>query len=85
MEIKTIKITSKGQICIPKEMREEVNFKEGERLLVIAKDHEIILKKSEEALSKFEFDTESIKTMLASENSLKKDWDNKYDDRWNKY
>jgi predicted CopG family antitoxin len=26
---------------------------------------------------------ESILTMLASENSLKKDWDNKLDERWN--
>ncbi len=28
-------------------------------------------------------DKESILTMLASEDSLKKDWDNKLDDRWN--
>lgn len=85
MEIKTIKITSKGQICIPKEMRKEADFKEGEKLLAIAKNHEIILKKSKEVLNKLDFNTESIKTMLASEESLKKDWDNKYDDRWNKY
>jgi len=28
---------------------------------------------------------ESISTMLLSEETLKKDWDNKYDERWNKY
>lgn len=28
-------------------------------------------------------DKESILTMLASESALKKDWDNKLDDRWN--
>jgi len=27
---------------------------------------------------------EGILTMLASENALKKDWDNKNDERWNK-
>ena len=27
--------------------------------------------------------SESFLTMLASENSLKKDWDNKSDERWN--
>jgi len=28
---------------------------------------------------------ESINIMLISEKSIKKDWDNKYDERWNKY
>ncbi len=28
-------------------------------------------------------DRESILTMLASEDALKKDWDNKMDERWN--
>ncbi|MEK6872754.1 MAG: hypothetical protein AABW90_01945 [Nanoarchaeota archaeon] len=28
-------------------------------------------------------DSESIMTMLASEDVLKKDWDNKLDERWN--
>lgn len=85
VEIKTIKLSSKGQICIPKETRKEVNFKEGEKLVLIAKDHEIIIKKSKEMLNKLDFQTESMKTMLMSKDSLKKDWDNDYDDRWNKY
>ena len=28
---------------------------------------------------------ESIEVMLLSEGALRKDWDNKYDERWNKY
>ena len=34
---------------------------------------------------KLGIDEESLVTMLLSEETLKKDWDNKYDERWNKY
>jgi len=44
-----------------------------------------IIKKRIEELETIEKskDRESILTMLASENVLKKDWDNKMDERWN--
>ncbi len=43
------------------------------------------IKKRLEELEKLEKspDNESILTMLASEEVLKKDWDNKSDERWN--
>lgn len=45
-----------------------------------------VIKKRLEELEKLEKspDKESILTMLASEEVLKKDWDNKSDKRWNK-
>jgi len=52
MEIKTIKISAKGQLCIPQEMRKEVGFKEGDQLVMIAKENQIILKKSKEIINK---------------------------------
>ena len=36
-------------------------------------------------LRKLGLEEESIAIMLLSEPILKKDWDNKYDERWNKY
>lgn len=44
-----------------------------------------IIKKRIEELEKLEDikDNEGILTMLASESVLRKDWDNKYDERWN--
>lgn len=44
-----------------------------------------ILEKRLDELDKLEDykDSESIFTMLASENVLKKDWDNESDERWN--
>lgn len=39
------KLSSKGQIVIPQELREELNLKEGETFAVIGKKDTIILKK----------------------------------------
>ena len=36
-------------------------------------------------MKKLNIDEESIVTMLLSEETLKKDWNNKYDELWNKY
>ncbi|MBS3090501.1 AbrB/MazE/SpoVT family DNA-binding domain-containing protein [Candidatus Pacearchaeota archaeon] len=45
-EISITKISSKGQIVIPKEMRE--NLEEGDRLVIIKNDNQLILKKVED-------------------------------------
>jgi len=44
-EISTTIISSKGQIVLPKEMRKELNLKEGNILAVIREDSMIVLKK----------------------------------------
>ena len=43
VNISITKISSKGQIVIPQEMRE--NLKEGDRLVIIRNDNQLILKK----------------------------------------
>jgi len=60
MEIDTTKMSSRGQIVIPLEMRK--NIKEGDKLILIKKDDEIIIKKS------------IPETALWSEKSLAKTW-----------
>lgn len=80
MEIKTIKLSAKGQLCIPQEMREEVGFKEGEKLILIAKGNEIIIQKSNNIFEKMKLDKESFETMLMSEAALAKDWLSKEDE-----
>jgi len=64
--IDTTKMSSRGQVVIPLDMREDI--KEGDKLIVIRKDNEIILKK---------FIPESA---LWSEKSLAKTWMNKEED-----
>ena len=67
MQIDTNKMSSRGQIVIPLDMRKDIN--EGEKLIVIRKDDEIILKR---AISE---------TALLSEKSLSEAWLSKEDEK----
>jgi len=42
-----VKVSKKGQIVIPKEAREKLKIREGEKLALILRDDEIVLKKIE--------------------------------------
>ena len=83
-DIKTVKISGKGQISIPKDIRNELNLKEGETLIMIPDGKKILLEKKDVFIKKLRTD-EGKDTMIMSEHVLKKDWDNKYDERWDKY
>jgi AbrB family looped-hinge helix DNA binding protein len=48
MEIATTKLSSRGQIVIPVEMRS--HLKEGDNLVIIKRGEELILKKEKEAI-----------------------------------
>ena len=67
MMIDTTKMSSRGQVVIPLDMREDI--KEGDKLIIIRKDNEIILKKS------------IPESALWSEKSLAKTWLNKEEDK----
>jgi antitoxin PrlF len=43
-----IKVSSKGQIIIPKEVRKKIGVKSGEKLLVLTRDGDILLRKTKE-------------------------------------
>ncbi|HOW36795.1 MAG TPA: AbrB/MazE/SpoVT family DNA-binding domain-containing protein [Candidatus Pacearchaeota archaeon] len=71
MIIGTTKMSSRGQVVIPLEMRK--GFSEGGKLIVILKDNKIILKK---------FIPENA---ILSESSLAKTWFNKKENESWKY
>ena len=73
MEIKTAKITEKGQIAIPKDIRAMGGFKEGSKVAILAFEDRIELRRMEQI-------SEKMFTALASEKSLAKDWNSKEDD-----
>ena len=56
MEIAITKMSSKGQIVIPLEMRK--NITEGEKLIIIEKDNQFFLKKATDVSKNFEEDLE---------------------------
>ena len=59
VEIDTTKISSKGQIVIPSNMRKD--FKEGDSLLIIKDKNTILLKKANDLDEKFKEDLEFAK------------------------
>ncbi|MEK6925862.1 MAG: AbrB/MazE/SpoVT family DNA-binding domain-containing protein [Nanoarchaeota archaeon] len=66
MQIDTTKMSSRGQVVIPLEMRKDI--KEGERLIIIRNNDEIILKKN------------LPETAILSEKSLSETWLSKEDE-----
>ncbi len=67
VEIEITRLSSKGQIVIPLEMRK--GLKEGDKMIVVKKDDEIILKKS------------ISEDAILSEKSLSRSWMNKKEDK----
>lgn len=72
MEIRTAKITEKGQICIPAEARAN-GFKEGSKVSII------VLKDRIELIPMDKMN-DAMLTMLASEKILARDWLSKEDE-----
>ena len=58
-EIAITKISSKGQVVIPQEMRD--GLKEGDKLIIIKNDNQIILKKADDFSETFEEDLKFAK------------------------
>ena len=73
IEMRTITITSKGQIAIPKELRKLKGFKEGAKVAVIAFKDRIELR----PIRHF---SERMLPALISEKALAKDWLSKEDE-----
>ena len=69
-----VTVCEKGQIVIPKKIREEFNIAKGTKMLIKEDNDKIIIKP-------IKLDEKHI-LMLLSESSLKKTWNNRYDERW---
>lgn len=73
LEMKTTKITSKGQIAIPKDIREKEGFREGTKVAILAFEDRVELRPIGQI-------NEMMFTLFASEKALAKDWLSKEDD-----
>ena len=73
VEMKTVKITEKGQISIPKDIREIEGFEEGDKIAILAFEDRVELR----SLKQF---NERMFTALVSEKVLAKDWLSKEDE-----
>ncbi|MEK6973796.1 MAG: AbrB/MazE/SpoVT family DNA-binding domain-containing protein [Nanoarchaeota archaeon] len=69
-----ITVGEKGQIVIPKKIRDELKIIKGTKLIITEDKDKISIKP-------IKIDERHL-LMLLSETSLKKTWNNKYDERW---
>jgi len=72
-EIKTVTITEKGQIAIPKIIRMLEGFKEGSKISMVAYEDKIELRPMKKI-------SEGLSRALLSESALAKDWNNPEED-----
>ena len=73
IEMRSATITSKGQIAIPKEIRELEGFREGDKIAILAFENRVELRPLKQINSK-------LFTAIASEKVLAKDWLSKEDE-----
>lgn len=82
-ELKTIKVSEKGQVTIPSDIQKNTGIKKGDRLFIFTKNNKIMLGKIDTLMSQIADDYKDIESI--SEVALKKLWDNKADSIWDKY
>jgi AbrB family looped-hinge helix DNA binding protein len=75
MEAKVIKVTDKGQISIPTDIRKSVNIKKGDKIIIIRSGKRILIEKLKES--------DFSDLLRHSEKVAKRLWDNKEDEVWN--
>ncbi|MCX6803137.1 MAG: AbrB/MazE/SpoVT family DNA-binding domain-containing protein [Candidatus Diapherotrites archaeon] len=79
-ELSILTVSAKGQIVLPKATRCRLGVKKGTKLLLIETKNGVSLRRVSDALKNKL--TQGLETMIASESSLAKDWNNKEDSAW---
>ena len=83
MKMKTVRISDKGQISIPIDIRNSLGLRRGDELILIQTDNKILIEKPKKMIKKVKEDFKDIITL--TESSLKKFWLNKEDEIWDEY
>ena len=83
MEIKTVKVSDKGQIAIPSSIREKIGIDKGDELILCENEGKILIQKLNKISKSIK---DGFKDILKyNQDSLKEVWDNKEDDIWATY
>jgi AbrB family looped-hinge helix DNA binding protein len=83
IKFKTIKVSKKGQIAIPSDIRKEMGISEGDELLLVKKGKRIMLEKASELSGQLKDEFDDL--LAFSESSLKNIWNNREDEIWKRY
>ena len=81
--LKTVTVSEKGQIIVPKEIQELLGIQKGDSLVITAKNKKILIQKTTNVEKHIEDDFDDL--LRYSESSLGKLWNNKRDNVWEKY
>ena len=73
VEMKSVTITKKGQIAIPKHIREMDGFREGSKIAILAFDDRVELRPLGHV-------DEKMATAMATEKVLARDWNSREDE-----
>ncbi len=79
-DIKTVKVSEKGQIAIPLDIRESIGIRQGDTLMLIQEEDKLLLQKTDNI--KKEVKDEFKHLLKHSEDVAKKFWSSKADDVW---
>lgn len=82
LKVKTVKVSDKGQISIPSDIRREMKIKKGEELLLVKKGDRLLIEKSSKASKKFAGEFNFM--LKHAEIVARKLWNNKEDEIWDK-
>jgi AbrB family looped-hinge helix DNA binding protein len=83
MIVKTVKVSDKGQIAIPSEMREETGISQGDELILVQEGKKILIEPVGKVHKQIKNDFSDL--LKLSEKSLMNLWDNEADKVWDKY
>jgi len=81
--IKTVRVSDKGQISIPSDIRESIGICRGDELIIVQDNNKIFIEKANNVSKKIIDDFKDIKKH--TEKSLSKIWDNEQDNIWGTY
>jgi len=72
-QMEIITVSKKGQVVLPKKVREKLHIDQGSKLLLVEKDDKLTLSKVESLLAG-DKESENLFSALASEKALAKGW-----------
>lgn len=82
-ELMTVKVSNKGQIALPALIRRMLEIQKGDKLVVIAQDNKILLKKVNEIIEQM---TDDFKDMdYYTEKSLGEVWKDEPEGLWEQH
>ena len=82
-QIKTLRVSDKGQISIPNSVRQKLGIQRGDNLILFEIEGKILLEKQQKVSEKMKDEFKDI--LHFSEQSLKEVWDNSEDEIWSQY